>query len=305
MSSSNHAPAASTWRNALLAAMVFAFAAAPTAGQAQPDPTAPPTPAPVAPTAPAPDRKIRVLVIDRQPRWEFRYIKSALLRMKELQVSTILMSEDSDFEHEDGDPAVKLPAEQKDWDAYDVVLMGDVKPGDLTAAQMEQIEKFVKDHGGGFAMIAGEEFAPNAFADTPIARLLPVMIDPNAGKDKMPRKTSFRVQPTDAGRRHPVLAVTSQPGSNDEVLDGLKEVYWHKAIKGVKADGVVLAQRPAAAPDQSPVPLLVAGSFGKGRTYFAGIDETWRWRAVNRENVHARYWRQLVHWLANPDRPRD
>jgi len=48
-------------------------------------------------------------------------------------------------------------------------------------------------------------------------------------------------------------------------------------------------------------PLLVAREYGLGRVLTFAADSTWRWVMQGKEEVHRRFWRQLVLWLARRD----
>src|SRR6185503_20458977 len=88
----------------------------------------------------------------------------------------------------DGDPGLtagpnspyltEFPRTKADLtDRFDVILFGDVNPNVLSPAQMTNINDFVAKQGGGFVMIAGRQFSPNAYANTPIEKLLPVELE--------------------------------------------------------------------------------------------------------------------------------
>jgi hypothetical protein len=49
-------------------------------------------------------------------------------------------------------------------------------------------------------------------------------------------------------------------------------------------------------------PLLVQGSYVKGRVLAFGTDETHRWYRYGRPDVHKKFWRQSILWLAQRDK---
>jgi hypothetical protein len=100
-----------------------------------------------------------------------------------------------------------------------------------------------------------------------------------------------------------VLQLTGQADRIDETLNGLPENYWYKKVAGVRKGATVLARRATTASDQDSATLLVAGQYGKGRTYFSAIDDTWRWRYHAGDPIQASYWRAVVRWLARADGP--
>ena len=72
---------------------------------------------------------------------------------------------------------------------YHVIIIGDVQPeardrrGEpiFYEGALETIKELVKDRGGGLMMISGEEAAPRLYAKTPIADLLPILIQESSG----------------------------------------------------------------------------------------------------------------------------
>lgn len=246
------------------------------------------------------DAKIRVLYIEGYPRWEYRYLKNSLKNEKTVILSVYLFSADEHFAQEGNKPIARLPASPEEWKDYDVIIIGDCDPlVDLGLAQMEAVETFVREWGGGFAMIAGERSAPQRYTNTPLARLLPIEIDPTAGPDRVNRISGFKIRPTYDGKRSPILRFERLPERNDSTIAAFPELYWYKRVLGRKHVGITLAEHPTAImPNGEPVPLLVAGRYGAGKTYFSAVDSTWRWRWHTGVGFFDAYWVNLVRWLS-------
>ncbi|MDD4890734.1 MAG: VWA domain-containing protein [Phycisphaerae bacterium] len=247
------------------------------------------------------DAQIKVLLIEGLPRWEYRFVTHSLIREKTVTLSVMLMSADENFAQE-GSPGAaitRLPVTKEEWNNYDVVIMGDVSPLDLTNAQMEQIEEFVRDRGGGFAMIAGEQFGPHRYYNTPIARLLPVEIDQNATPDRINRVSGYKMRVTHDGKLSPILRFEKLPEKNDATVAAFPDFYWFKPVLALKPGAEVLAEHPGATlASGEPAPLLVAGRYGSGKTYFSAVDDTWRWRWHTGTPFFDTYWLQLVRSLS-------
>jgi hypothetical protein len=62
-----------------------------------------------------------------------------------------------------------------------------------------------------------------------------------------------------------------------------------------------LANVLAESADQHRAPLLVAQTPGNGRVVAFAADSTWHWAMQGFEDLHKRFWRQLVLWLAKKD----
>jgi secreted protein with Ig-like and vWFA domain len=61
---------------------------------------------------------------------------------------------------------------------YDLVIFDNLPATQLTKEQMRMAQSYVKDLGGGFLMIGGEQsFGPGGYYKTPVEELLPVSLD--------------------------------------------------------------------------------------------------------------------------------
>jgi len=71
-----------------------------------------------------------------------------------------------------------LPQSLADLQPYDVFILSDVPSLSLTAEQMQLYQTWVKNDGGSFAMLGGENsFGVGGYYKTPIEQMLPVRMD--------------------------------------------------------------------------------------------------------------------------------
>jgi uncharacterized membrane protein len=257
------------------------------------------------------DDKISVLYVDGYPRWDYRYLKNSLLRDHTVKVSCLLTSADPDFRQEGSDDPTRpggtwaitaFPSSIDQLMDYDVIILGDVDPREFTDAQLQLISDFVSKKGGGFAMIAGPRWSPQAYRDSPIESVLPVNITHTQPDDfSTPITEGFRPVVTDAGSQTSIFRFFADPASNDEFLKNhLQEIFWYCRGVTVKPGvGIVYAEHPTdLGPDNRRAPILVAGRFGAGRTIFSAIDDSWRWRYYTGESIFNTYWVQQLRYLA-------
>ena len=254
------------------------------------------------------DAKISVLFVDGYPRWDYRYLKNALIRDKTIEVSCLLASADFNFLQE-GNKA--LPSSGKNVAGhfpdtldqlmeYDVIVLGDVDPRYFSDSQLQLINEFV-NRGGGFEMVAGERYAPQAYRNTPIEPLLPVALSHVEATDpSVPITQGFRPAVTKVGDTTGIFRFFADKEINDEfVKHTIPELFWYcRGITAKPSVGEVLAEHPTeTGPDGHKAPILVAGRFG-GRTLFSAIDDSWRWRFYTNEPVFDTYWVQQLRYLA-------
>jgi hypothetical protein len=243
---------------------------------------------------------IRVLYVEGYPRFEYRYLKNIFRRERTIRVSCLLLSADRAFAQEGDEPIRRFPETAEELNAYDIVLFGDVDPAGywLGEQRARLLVDFVGRRGGGFGLIAGERFAPQAYFGTPLASLIPVRIDTNASAAVA--SEPFAMQLTAEGRRSRLFrfeADSSQIGATIEALPGM---FWFAATGGPKPGAEALATHPAAQTGGEPLPLVVLGRYGAGIVLFQAVDETWRWRRFRGPAgaaVHHFFWVQLVRTL--------
>ena len=164
------------------------------------------------------DSQINVLYVEGNPRWEFRYLRNELIREPTINVSTLLLTATDPGFVQDADPAAfdkttneetfpgplnHFPDTAEDLNKYDVLLIGDVDPTYFSPAQQKLILDWVRTKGGGLGFIAGRDYNPESYRETPLEVLLPIVpdeIDPRARVMAPSDNTPFRPLLTPAGR---------------------------------------------------------------------------------------------------------
>jgi len=199
---------------------------------------------------------------------------------------------------------------------YDVFLLGDVDVTALNHASWERIAEAVYN-GAGLAMLGGyHSFGPGGFRGSPLESLLPIRIGraerQNFGEALRPDMHvggPLRLAPVRLGNKlHPIMQLTAnRPSLRGTKTKLLADADWSELPPLDGANRIERAQlKPAAqvvaeSADANRRPLLVAGSWGDGRTLIFAGDSTWRWPMEGFGEIHRRFWRQLVMWLARKD----
>ncbi|MBI4229927.1 MAG: hypothetical protein HY608_03745, partial [Planctomycetes bacterium] len=251
------------------------------------------------------EEKIRVLYIEGPPRWDYRRLKNMFLRSAEVMDSScLLLTADASWRQEGTLPITALP---EDFDglyaSYDVIVFGDVDPNHpiLSAQHLGDIARFVQE-GGGLCVISGPFYTPSAYANTPLADLLPVRIA-DGRFDDAGAQESFRVAPTDRGIAHPILALLDGPEENRRMWGDLESLRWFYPSQGLKPLAAALAVHPFRKDhNQAPYPLVALHQHGRGSVLYLAIDETYRWGKGFPERSHLhpfnRFWGQAIRFLA-------
>ena len=247
------------------------------------------------------DRKMKVLVVDSQPRWDFKFLQRALMRDRRVEPKFILTDGDRKA-MEAGAPFLpKFPMTRAELFAYDLLVLGDFPATYLTGEQQSWVREFVAE-GGGLIHIAGRAAAPATFSGTPLADVLPVEFQPvQFAIDEGNRAQMFRPELTPAGVRSPLLSLADDPAQSLKTWRELPEMYWYYPVTKLKpATEVFLTHPTARTTDNKPMPLLVGHYYGKGYVLYCGFDETWRWRFNEADKFFGRYWSQAVYVTGVP-----
>ncbi len=247
------------------------------------------------------DRKVKVLVVDSIPRWDFKFLQRSLLRDRRVEASFFLTDGDSRA-MKSGEPFLpQFPATRPDLFDYDLLILGDVPAMFFSRDQQIMIREFVAE-GGGFIHIAGQNFGPSSFVGTPLADVLPVEIPVQKfAIDSGSRPNSYRVEMTSSGIRSAILSLDDDPVENLKVWKEIPEFFWHYPVTKLKPAAEVYLTHPTEkTTDNKPMPLLATHYYGKGYSIWIGFDETWRWRYNAADKYFSRFWSQGVYVAGVP-----
>lgn len=252
---------------------------------------------------------IKVLYVDGYPRYEYRFLKDSLLRVRNMQVQCFLVSASSDFIQESTEGLERLARIPHELDYllenYHVIILGDVHPQDLGPhweTFLESVKGFV-EAGGGFLMQAGTRHSPKEYLNTPIADILPVLIGEPGSEWHNVAGEGEAFRPVLSRPRDPHEIVTLDPDLdlNRELWegdDGLAPLTWYHPVAKARSTAEVLLTHPSNANAHGAHVLLATMYHPQGRTAYLGTDETWRWRFRFLETYREPFWRGLIRHLA-------
>jgi hypothetical protein len=245
--------------------------------------------------------KIRVLLADGRPRFEYRYLRNMLERDETISLRTVLQEADLEHAQQDASALGAFPLERDELFAYDVVIFGDVNPARLSAATLQNLADFVDQpaKGGALVLVAGPSHMPAAYGQTPLARLLPFASESPRYPDPARAITAgFTVQPTDIGLASPGMQLGDTLQQTQEIWRSLAPLYWLVELPALKPGARVLAEHPTrTGPDGRPLPVFCLQYVGAGKVLFHATDETWRWRYRAGDAYFGRYWVQSLRYL--------
>jgi uncharacterized membrane protein len=245
------------------------------------------------------DSKIKVLIVEETPRWEFRYLQSVLLRDRRIDLKCWLAEGDRGVAEGADSPFVKtFPQTKEELFKYDLVVIGDVGVKDIGAPQMEWLGEFVSKFGGSCLFLAGSRNNPSAFRGTELEKMLPVELSDgpmrNTGVD---RPTNLELTPL--GRTSPMLRLSAKDEENAAIWKRFPKLYWVARVSRAKAAAQVLLQDSDAtkASRYGKMPVVAQQQYGIGQVLYVGTDNTWRWRRNADERYYPILWGQIAQKL--------
>ena len=240
--------------------------------------------------------KIRVLLIETVPRWEYRFLRNALSRDPGVELSCLLFhpalgpGEGKDYIKE-------FPAKIEDLAKYDVVFIGDVGTEQLTREQCGLIRGLVENQASGLIFMPGAQGNEFSLLDTELSDLMPVVLD-YTNKQGTPESIPSPLTLTTEGRASLLTMLGNNEEENPEIWRRLPGFYWHAPVVKAKGGAEVLAVHGNRRGKYGPIPLLVTKPAGSGKVLFMGIDSAWRWRRGVEDLYHYRFWGQVARWMS-------
>jgi hypothetical protein len=241
------------------------------------------------------ERKINVLLVDAEPRWEFRFIRNVLERDPSAKVTVCLLRPGVGPLVGEGYVAA-LPTDKKALAAYDLVILGDVPRESLPDAFLTEMADMIRARAGALILVAGRHEHYRRLAGTPLAAVLPVTLDGGTAVD-MQVGEPFSPELTQDGATHLVTRLAAPAEENEAVWAGLPRVRWSAGVSGLAPGATALLVHPYRIAGTAKMPILAVHLVGDGKVMFSGLEETWRWRRGIGDEFHYRFWDQAVRWM--------
>ncbi|MFA6546117.1 MAG: hypothetical protein WCS99_16985, partial [Limisphaerales bacterium] len=252
------------------------------------------------------DTKIRVLLVEQSPRWDFRYLQAMFMRDRRVELKCVLFEGAPSIAREGNSPYLeRFPINKEELFNYDLIVFGDVDPRQLTSEQQRNMNEFVARYGGSFLMIAGKRFSPNAWRNTPVEQILPVEFDAlntatvtgDGNADK-----PMRLALTSQGRTSTMLRLADKEEESAALWKAMPPIYWDARVSRAKpgAEVLLVDADPLKASRFGPMPVLAVQQYGLGQSLYVGTDNTWRWRKNTGDEIYTTFWGQIAQRLALP-----
>lgn len=252
------------------------------------------------------DGKIKVLLVEQQPRWEYKYLQALLLRDRRVKLNVVLLDAGAALPTGGSSPYLAgFPTKKEELLAYDLVILGDVDPQNFAAGQLESLAEYVSKFGGGLLTIAGRRHMPQSYTNTPIEKLLPIEWSQQPAAPaaaEAPADKPIRPELTLAGRASLMLRLADTETNSAAAWAQLPPIYWTATVTRAKPSAEVLLvdPDPSRATRFGKMPVIALQQYGMGQVMYVGTDNTWRWRRNNGDRIYGLFWGQVVQRLALP-----
>ena len=248
------------------------------------------------------DNRVRVFMIEQEPRWDWRYLLDFLQDDRRLALQCVLLDGDPSLLKLPNTPFIeKLPDDRAALYDSDIILLGDVDPARLGRERMQLIREWVDQAGGGLVFLAGPNHNPRSYAGTPLEPLLPVVPLSGPAEQFAARHAEpVKLQLTSAGARSPLLRLSENDRENTALWKQFIGVRWTAKVARARPGAEVLLVDPSAdrGTPSGPGPVLARQRFGRGEVMYFGFNETYRWRSEVGGKYYAQIWSQIFQALS-------
>jgi uncharacterized membrane protein len=242
--------------------------------------------------------KPRILYIEGEPRWEYKFIRRALDDYPNIEIASMLRTTQNKIyrqgttekELEDG-----FPAKAEDLFVYQGLIIGTVEASYFTATQQTLIHDFVDRRGGGVLFLGGRaSLSDGGYQQSPLADLMPVALPANNGT--FHRDFSGQ-ELTAAGAQSIICRLDDDPARNLERWKKMPQLANYQDVGDPKPGATVLLNVVPAG--HRPSPLLITENFGHGRTALFATGGSWRWKmwTDHADKTQPMFWQQIFRYL--------
>ncbi|WP_428101638.1 glutamine amidotransferase [Candidatus Rariloculus sp.] len=247
-----------------------------------------------------PERRRRILYVEGEPRWEYKFIRRALDEDAPVGLATLLRTTPNKFYRQGVDSAEELadglPSDERTLFAYDALIIGSYEASVLSPEQQEMIRDFVSRRGGSLLMLGGRRgLADGGWGASPVAEVLPAQL-PEIDAPSFFRYPAKAVL-TNEGELSLLTRLDADDAVNRRLWEELPELADFQYVSDLKPGAAVLLE---AEIQGSTEPLLIHHRFGLGNAYIFASGGTWRWQMQlpHEDQRHETFWRQLLQALA-------
>ena len=253
------------------------------------------------------DSKPRILYVEGQPRWEFKFLRRTLSGDRYIRFESLLRTALNKFYRQGIEEETVLaggfPKNKEELYEYKGIMIGNVESAFFSYSQMEMLRDFVGHRGGGLLMLGGNSaFSDGGYQNTPLEEMLPVRLEHSESDEREPsyQRGFGSAALTPYGASHPALELERNGKDNTALWDAFPDLIDLNQVGGLKRGATVLIQmRSESHGAMNGKPLLVSQRYGSGlaATFLTG--SSWRWQMLrdHEDPSYETLWKQMMRWL--------
>ncbi|PTY01948.1 hypothetical protein DB346_10890 [Verrucomicrobia bacterium LW23] len=249
---------------------------------------------------------VRILFVQGALTWDYKFIGRALKGDPSLRVTGLSRTARTSIFRQNVETGTELldgfPTRIEQLAPFRVVVLSNLRPGDLTEAQQNLLARFVSEMGGGLLMLGGGSTFDATWAGSRLEQLLPVTIDPAAGGESV--HPPFRVELAPEAVLSPVFQIAATPAESAAAWARLPTFTEYGVVARAKAGAQVWATHSFdSGPDGKRI-LLASQYYGAGISAVLTVQNFWRWRMLKDADVRQfdRFWQQFFRYLGQSAR---
>jgi uncharacterized membrane protein len=242
--------------------------------------------------------KHRILYVEGEPRWEYKFLRRAIDDDPAIEVVSMLRTTQNKIYRQGianpNELVEGFPDKPEQLFEYQGLVLGSVEESFFSLAQRQMIEDFANRRGGGVLFLGGRSsLADGGYNVAPFSQLLPVTLPT--------RKNTFQrsfvaAELTDTGKTSLICRIEDDPEKSIQHWEILPYLANYQDPGKPKPGAVVLANVDAGG---TRLPLLITENYGRGRSAVFATGGSWRWRMQQPlgDNSQETFWRQLLRWV--------
>ena len=216
------------------------------------------------------DREEKLLYFEGEPRFEVKFLRRAVADDENLHVSILQRTAENKFMRLDvegpDDLVGGFPRTRAELFQYSGIILGSIEANYFTPDQLRMIADFVNHRGGGLLMLGSHRsFGQGGYAGTPVADVLPVVLDEARGEGDEAFFVEVGVEPTRAGTSHAATQIADTEEASAARWRELPPITIVNPITEVKPGATtLLTSNGAGGTDELVVLAVPAASMSVG-----------------------------------------
>lgn len=252
-----------------------------------------------------------ILYIEGHPRNEYKFIRRAVANDDSIRLATYLQTGPEKFYRQGIESPTELssgfPEDKESLFQYEALVLGDIEASFFDQEQLEMIEEFVAERGGGLLMsgMVDEGFVGTGIADVlPLTLVeegfLPPQLRGGIKRGDQPTGEAFFPRRTNNGQYSPLMRLAASDLENNAAWSALPELQGVYVTGRAKPGATVLLEHPYLQYQNQALPVIAQQRYGSGRSMSITTASTWRWQMMlpAADQSQETLWRQILRWLA-------